>query len=58
MGILSGLFKSRDKPTNRTNGPVIHLLLCEGLRFMGSMKVGDSVNNLSQIYFQPPAYHR
>ena len=29
MGILSGLFKSRDKPTNRTNGPVIHLLLCE-----------------------------
>ena len=36
MGILSGLFKSRDKPTNRTNGPVIHLLLCEGLRFMGS----------------------
>jgi hypothetical protein len=40
MGILSGLFKSRDKPTNRTNGPVIHLLLCEGLRFMGSMKVG------------------
>ena len=27
MGILSGLFKSRDKPTNRTNGSAYSFLM-------------------------------
>ena len=40
MGVLSGLFKSRDKPTNRTNGSAYSFL-------MGGSSSGRRVNERS-----------
>ena len=42
MGILSGLFKSRDKPTNRTNGSAYSFL-------MGGSSSGRRVNERSAM---------
>lgn len=42
MGILNGLFKSRDKPTNRTNGSSYRF-------FMGSSSSGRRVNERSAM---------
>ena len=40
MGVLSGLFKSRDKPTNRTNGSAYSFL-------KGGSSFGRRVNERS-----------
>lgn len=42
MGILTGLFKSRDKPSNRTNGSAYSFL-------MGGSSSGRRVNERSAI---------
>ena len=42
MGVLSGLFKSRDKPTNRTNGSAYSFL-------MGGSSYGRRVNERSAM---------
>lgn len=42
MGVLSGLFKSRDKPTNRTNGSAYSFL-------MGGSSSGRRVNERSAM---------